>query len=121
LPDGLNYAEDPLVQNAAFMFSAAFENSLTQEKRTLLQGMLDEAVAEGRIRMQTMINQNFAELLAYLGEWDECMDAIERAIDCDLSDLVWLGSCPLFQPLFEMPRYTELYKRLEDRIRSFRY
>lgn len=70
--------------------------------------------------LRSVRGQYTAELLAWLGQADPALEALEEAASAGLYDLLWLERCPLLEPLRGHPRWSAIHERVDGRARSIR-
>jgi serine/threonine-protein kinase len=82
-----------------------------------LTGMVDTlGKVTGRVRRRPIFfRQIKAEVLAYIGDEDGALEAIEDGANLGLIDVVWLDHCPLFAALRGSRRYAAARQRVAER------
>lgn len=58
--------------------------------------------------------QTVAEVAGFSGDIDSGLDAVERAVELGLIDILWLDNCPLLQPLRREARFGALRARMQE-------
>ncbi len=70
----------------------------------------------GRVRRRPIFfRQLKAEALAYVGEAEEALGAIDEATALGLIDVVWMDHCPLFDSLRAHPRFAAARAQVAER------
>ena len=72
----------------------------------------------GGWRRQIFYKQIAAEVAAYLGDVDGAVEAIRRATDIGLIDLLWLDHCPLFESIRNESRFVACRAIVEERAQA---
>jgi hypothetical protein len=77
------------------------------------RAMADRAFVEGAsARRTTFYLQMQAELAGFAGEHEACLQALAKADQRGLLDIVWLDHCPLLQSV----RGTQTFKTLRNSV-----
>lgn len=67
-------------------------------------------------RLELLYLQMTAEIYAKAGQTDNALEALERAVDIGLYDLMWLKHCPLFESFEDDARMQGLQNRVAGRV-----
>ena len=82
--------------------------------------LLQRAAATENPRRRLVFYQIMAELSAYCGEDQECLQALEVAVGSGLLDMMWLSHCPLFERFQGEPRYVQARSQLQEVLAPIR-
>jgi serine/threonine-protein kinase len=86
--------------------------SLSPDQRAWMRGRTDKATG----RLRTLFWQRNAEVLAFVGDGDAALDAVEQTLAVGLIDLTWIDRCPLFDDARTSPRWRPVRAALAERI-----
>jgi eukaryotic-like serine/threonine-protein kinase len=78
------------------------------------------ASPERPLRLRCLLYQLTAEHHAAAGQDETALERLEGAVATGLIDWEWLERCRLFERLRSAPRFVELRRQLEERVRSIR-
>jgi serine/threonine protein kinase/tetratricopeptide (TPR) repeat protein len=75
-----------------------------------------ESTEGGSLRRRALVHQIEAETACSLGDPAWGLDALQRAVDAWLIDLIWLRLCPAIQPMRELAGFAPLASAVEQRV-----
>ena len=81
---------------------------------------LDSANGAATARRRSLMYQCITEICFYIQNEEGGFDALERAVESGLSDLVWIEMCPLFEGYKHTPRYQTIRQSLTHSIARVR-
>jgi serine/threonine protein kinase/tetratricopeptide (TPR) repeat protein len=76
---------------------------------------IEKTERAGGVRRQVFALQMRAEVLAFLGQDDPSLDALQRAAERGLLDRFWLDRCPLLDSVRRSPRFAGIYAEVRRR------
>jgi hypothetical protein len=88
------------------------ERALPAEEARILETAAAES--EGS-RLQPLLYQVLAEARSFVGDVPRALDAVARAVDAHLLDIVWMDRCPALAAARAEPRFAPLRASVAER------